>query len=198
MPKDYSLNVTPPNDQRRPQNAMDDEWTRQFLLRAEIGHVATLWDDQPFITPTNFCYDPQRHEIYFHSNVVGRVRANAERHERACFEASEFGRYLPSNVALEFSIQYQSAVVFGKIRVLEDDGEKRQVLVALIGKYFSNDDARKRIPPDHRAGIEAHQRLCHRRRKLERQTQLEGSRGTERRVGGVGDRHYKKSPQIVS
>ena len=136
MPKDYSLNVTPPNAQRRPQNAMDDEWTRQFLLRAEIGHVATLWDDQPFITPTNFWYDPERHEIYFHSNVVGRVRANAERHERVCFEASEFGRYLPSNVAAEFSIQYQSAVVFGKIRVLDDDGEKRRVLVALIGKYF--------------------------------------------------------------
>ncbi len=110
MPKDYNLDVTPANQQRRKENAMSDEWTRAFLSRAPIGHVATRWDDQPFITPTNFWYDVDRHVIYFHSNIVGRIRANAEQHDRVCFEASEFGRFLPSNVAIEFSIQYESVV----------------------------------------------------------------------------------------
>jgi hypothetical protein len=136
MPKDYSLTVTPANQQRRPEHARDDEWTRAFLRRAQIGHIATRWDDQPFITPTNFWYDPERHEIYFHSNVVGRVRANSERLAQVCFEASEFGHYLPSNVALEFSIQYESAMVFGTIRVLEDDEEKKRALYGLLEKYF--------------------------------------------------------------
>ena len=136
MPKDYSLAVTPANEQRRPKNAMSDEWVQDFLRRAAIGHVATRWDDQPFITPTNFWYDPSRHVIYFHSNITGRMRANCERHPQACFEASEYGKFLPSNVALEFSIQYQSAIVFGKIRVIEDAGEKRYALYGLIGKYF--------------------------------------------------------------
>lgn len=136
MPKDYSLDVAPPNSQRRKENAMSDEWTREFLQRASIGHVATRWEEQPFITPTNFWYDAGRHTIYFHSNVVGRVRANAEHQPQVCFEASEFGRFLPSNVALEFSVQYQSVVVFGRIRVLEDADEKRHALYGLIGKYF--------------------------------------------------------------
>ena len=147
MPKDYSLSVTPANAQRRPENAQDDAWTRDFLRRARVGHVATLWDDQPFITPTNFWHDPERHEIYFHSNVVGRVRANSERHPRACFEASEFGRLLPSNVALEFSIQYESAIVFGAIRVLEDDDEKRRALYGLLGKYFPEMRAGQQFRP---------------------------------------------------
>ena len=136
MPKDYSLDVTPVNEQRRPQYAMSDEWTGEFLSHVRIGHVATRWDDQPFITPTNFWYDPSRHVIYLHSNIIGRMRANIEQHERVCFEASEYGKFLPSNVALEFSVQYQSAVVFGKIRVLEDAEEKRYALYGLIGKYF--------------------------------------------------------------
>lgn len=136
MPKDYSLAVTPANEQRRPKNAMSDEWVKDFLRRAPIGHVATRWDDQPFITPTNFWYDPSRHVIYFHSNVVGRMRANIERHSQVCFEASEYGRFLPANVALEFSVQYQSAIVFGKIHVVEDDEEKRDALYGLIDKYF--------------------------------------------------------------
>ncbi|HEX9615798.1 MAG TPA: pyridoxamine 5'-phosphate oxidase family protein [Anaerolineales bacterium] len=136
MPRDYSLDRTPPNVQRRPQNACNDDWTRSFLARARIGHIATRWDDQPFITPTTFWYDPARHEIYFHSNISGRVRANAERHPHVCFEASESGRLLPSNVALEFSIQYESVIAFGQIRVIEEREEKRRILYGLIGKYF--------------------------------------------------------------
>ena len=136
MPKNYNLDVTPANQQRRRENAMSDEWTREFMQRASIGHVATRWDDQPFITPTNFWYDAERHVIYFHSNLVGRIRANAERHARVCFEASEFGRFLPSNVALEFSIQYESVIAFGAIRVVVDADEQRYALYGLLKKYF--------------------------------------------------------------
>jgi len=136
MPKEYSLEVTPANEQRRKELAQSDEWIRSFLQRALIGHVATRWDDQPFITPTNFWYDAERNEIYFHSNIVGRIRANSERHDRVCFEASEFGSFLPSNVALEFSIQYESVIAFGAIRVLDDDDDRRRVLHGLLKKYF--------------------------------------------------------------
>jgi hypothetical protein len=136
MPTDYNLDFTSPNHQRRPHLAQDDDWIREFLRQAQVGHVATRWDEQPFITPTNFWYDPVRHEIYFHSNIAGRVRANAERHPEACFEVCKSGKLLPSNVALEFSIQYESVIAFGKIRVLEDDLDKRRALTGLIEKYF--------------------------------------------------------------
>jgi hypothetical protein len=137
MPKkDYNLNVTPANAQRRPEHIQDEAWIREFLNRAQIGHIATRWKEQPFINPTTFWYDAERHEIIFHSNIVGRVRANSERYPEVCFEASEFGRLLPSNVALEFSIQYESVIAFGRIRILEDLEEKRRALYGLIGKYF--------------------------------------------------------------
>jgi len=147
MPKDFSLNVTPANAQRRPENAQDDDWVRQFLRRARIAHIATHWDDQPFINPTTFWYDAERHEIIFHSNIAGRVRANSERPQKVCFEASEFGRFLPANIALEFSVQYESVVAFGTIRVLEDLEEKRRVLYGLIGKYFPTMAAGKEYRP---------------------------------------------------
>lgn len=136
MPKDYSLDKTPANAQRREKYAQDEAWIKDFLQRARIGHIATRWGEQPFITPTTFWYDGGSHEIYFHSNIVGRVRANSERFPEVCFEAFEVGKPLPSNVALEFSIQYESVIAFGKIRVLEDFAEQRRALYGLIGKYF--------------------------------------------------------------
>jgi uncharacterized protein len=137
MPKDYSLEITPANQQRRAQHVQTDEWVREFLRRARIGHIATLWDNQPFINPTTFWYDSERHEIYFHSNVVGRVRANVDEHERVCFETSEFGNLLPSNVALEFSVQYESAIAYGTVHLLEDEQDKHRALYGLINKYFA-------------------------------------------------------------
>lgn len=136
MTIDYDPNTDAPNQQRRPQYAMDDAWTRDFLGRAAIGHVATHWDNQPFITPKNFWYDPERHAIYFHGALIGRLRANVERHPEVCFEACEVGRMLPSNTAMGFGVQFESAVAFGKIRIVDDPDEQRQALYALIAKHF--------------------------------------------------------------
>ena len=126
---------------------MDEAATRALIERAQIAHIATLWDEQPFINPTTFWYDAERHAIIFHSNIAGRVRANAGRHARVCFETSEFGKLLPSNVALEFSLQYASVVAYGDAQVLEDFADKRRVLYALIAKYFPSMAAGREFRP---------------------------------------------------
>ena len=122
MPKDYS--VEPFTKQRLAEFVRDDEWIRAFLAQAQFAHIATVMDGQPFINPTTFWYDPTRHEIYFHSNAVGRMRANAEANGRVCLEVFSSGRFLPSNVALELSVQYASVIAFGVLRLLETDAER--------------------------------------------------------------------------
>ncbi len=133
---DYNLDITPENKQRLPEYEQDDKWIVELLRRSKIGHIATRWDEQPFITPSTFWHDEEHHEIIFHSNIVGRIRANCERHPEVCFETSEYGQMLPSNIALEFSMQYESVIVFGKIRIIEDEEEKKSRLYGLIEKYF--------------------------------------------------------------
>jgi nitroimidazol reductase NimA-like FMN-containing flavoprotein (pyridoxamine 5'-phosphate oxidase superfamily) len=39
-------------------------------------------------------------------------------------------------VALEFSLQFRSVIVFGRARLVDDPGEARWVLYGLIHKYF--------------------------------------------------------------
>ena len=135
MPRNYE-NQSLTAFQRLPEYKRDDEWIRAFLREAKVGHIASSWDDQPFLTPSNFWYDEANQRIIFHSNIAGRVRANLERNPKVCLEASELGKLLPSNVALEFSLQYRSVIVFGSARILEDPEEKRAALYGLIGKYF--------------------------------------------------------------
>lgn len=135
MPRNYE-NQSPTAFQRLPEYKREDDWIRSLLHSGLIARIASRWDLQPFITPTTFFYDEAGHRIIFHSNIAGRVRSNIERHPEVCVEVSEMGKLLPSNVALEFSLQFKSVVVFGKARVIEDAIEKREVLHKLIAKYF--------------------------------------------------------------
>jgi uncharacterized protein len=135
MPRDYA-NQSPTAFQRLPEYKRDDEWIRNFLREARVGHIASARDGQPFINPSTFWFNEQHHQIIFHSNVSGRVRSNIETNPKVCFEASELGKMLPSNVALEFSLQFRSVVVFGTARLIVDPDEARRVLYGLIKKYF--------------------------------------------------------------
>ena len=132
----YNPNNRPINQSRRPKLDMDDEWNAKFLNKIKVGHISTRDGNQPFINPTSFWYSKEDHEIYFHSNAVGRMRFNAENNPETCFECYRSGRLLPSNLALEVSFQYECVIAFGRIRVIKDIDEKRDVLNELLQKYF--------------------------------------------------------------
>lgn len=136
MPANYDPSQTPLNRTRRAEYAQTNEWIQNFLIHAQVGYVATIWDDQPFITPINFWYEHDKQKIYFHTNITGRLRANIERHDKACFTASKSGELLPSNVALEFGIQYESVVAFGRVHLLKNHEQKSAALDGLLEKYF--------------------------------------------------------------
>ena len=135
MPRSYE-NQSPTAYQRLPEYTREDDWIRAYLREAQVGHIATSWEGQPFITPSTFWYDEENQRIIFHSNISGRVRANIEHNPKVCLETSELGKLLPSNVALEFSLQYRSVMVFGTAYVIEEDEEKKAALYSLIEKYF--------------------------------------------------------------
>jgi uncharacterized protein len=141
--RDYKA-ALPTEYQRLPEYKRDAAWIRAFLHRSMIAHIGHAQDDQPFVTSTNFWYDEENEQIIFHSNLTGRLRSNLELNPCICLETNEFGRLLPSNAALEFSIQFRSVMVFGKVRILEDAREKKRALEGLLGKYF----------PQFRSGIE--------------------------------------------
>ena len=146
MPREYK-NQLPTAFQRRPHLTQSDDWIRAFLHRGQIAHIATVQDGQPFINPTSYWFDEPQHQIVFHSNVAGRVRSNVDINSKVCVEVFELGKFLPANVALEFSLQFRSVVVFGTTRLVTDAAEARTLLSGLIGKYFPRMQAGKEYRP---------------------------------------------------
>jgi nitroimidazol reductase NimA-like FMN-containing flavoprotein (pyridoxamine 5'-phosphate oxidase superfamily) len=135
MAKDYT--ALPYHAVRRADRAVDDEtWIANFLKRAAVGVLATVYDGQPFINSNLFVYDETSRCIYMHTARYGRTRSNVDADERVCFSATEMGRLLPADEALEFSVEYSSVVVFGTAHVITQNDEARLGLQLLLDKYF--------------------------------------------------------------
>ena len=143
----YNPNKKPIQQSRRQELSMDDDWIKEFLHKTQVGHIGTRDGNQPFVVPTSFWYSPEHHEIYFHSNAVGRLRFNADTYPEACFECYLSGRLLPSNLALEKSFQYACVIAFGKVRVIQEQEQKRKVLNGLLNKYFDAMESGKDYRP---------------------------------------------------
>jgi nitroimidazol reductase NimA-like FMN-containing flavoprotein (pyridoxamine 5'-phosphate oxidase superfamily) len=128
---------------RNDREVTDENWIRALLHRAPVGYLATVHGDQPFINSNLFVYDEAAHIIYIHTARKGRTQANISGNgdgpeaaqSKVCFTVTEMGRLLPADVALEFSVEYKSVVVFGRGQVIYDSAEAAAALQKLLDKY---------------------------------------------------------------
>lgn len=134
MPRDFTQ-IAPNVVTRKDREVQDESWIKALLHRAPVGVLATVHDGQPFLNTNLFVYDEPKSVIYMHTAKVGRTRSNIETDERVCFSATEIGRLLPADEALEFSVEYAGVVAFGQASIIEDLDEARDALQMLLDKY---------------------------------------------------------------
>ena len=121
---------------RRERAVVDDAWIRAFLRDAPHGIVATECDGQPFMNPLIFVYDEAAHAIYFHTGRKGRIFANVAKNPRVCFNACKMLGLISKPEASSFDVAYESVIVFGRVRIVEEEAEATAALRALLDKYF--------------------------------------------------------------
>jgi nitroimidazol reductase NimA-like FMN-containing flavoprotein (pyridoxamine 5'-phosphate oxidase superfamily) len=126
----------PINELRRKDRGKDEVWIKNFLKRAPYGVLATENGGQPFININLFVYDEDSHAIFLHTAHVGRTRANVESNPQVCFSASEMGRLLPADEAIEASVEYSSVIVFGRASLVANEQIAKHGLQLLMDKYF--------------------------------------------------------------
>lgn len=115
---------------RRKKQALSEEETRQLLERATSG-VLSLYGDEgyPYGVPMSYVYVDGK--IYFHSAKSGHKIDAMKTHTKACFTVIEQDTVVPE----EYTTYYRSAIVFGKMRILEEEEEIMEAIHLLSDKY---------------------------------------------------------------
>lgn len=128
-------------EMRRKRQALSVEEAAAVLYRGTSGVLALAGDDDyPYAVPLSYVYDGEK--IYFHCAKKGHKLDAIQRNPRASFCVVDQDQIVPE----EYTSYFRSAIVFGQIRVLEDDAEKRAAIEKLALKYAPQDteEGRKR------------------------------------------------------
>ncbi|MEM1177669.1 MAG: pyridoxamine 5'-phosphate oxidase family protein [Acidobacteriota bacterium] len=121
---------------RRDRGVEDSGWIESLLGRAAVGVLATVGGEyRPSLNPNLFVYDPDVQRLYLHTAKKGRTRDDLEKNPRVAFTVSEMGRLLPSDAAVNFSVEYASVILEGTGHLVEDKAEAERALRLFMAKY---------------------------------------------------------------
>lgn len=126
-------------EMRRKKQALPPEECAAVLRRGTSGVLALEGDcGYPYAVPISYVYDGEK--LYFHSARTGH-KLDAIRHNpKASFCVIDQDQVVPE----EYTTYFRSVVVFGRMRVLEDEQEKRDAIEKLAIKYAPKDSPENR------------------------------------------------------
>jgi len=121
---------------RRKDRALTEDQAYAILRKGEHGVLATQGEDgYPYAVPINHVVVD--HIIYLHCAQEGHKLDNLAFCDRVSYCVVTQSVVLPA----ELSTQYESAVVFGRARRVEDPAEKRAALVAILQRFAPDFEA---------------------------------------------------------
>ncbi len=126
-------------EMRRNRQLLSQEDTQAILYQGTSGVLAVSGDDDyPYAVPLSYVYDGQK--IYFHSAKSGHKLDSITRNPKASFCVIDRDQIVPD----EYTTYFRSVIVFGTVRILQDEAEKREAIEKLAVKYAPDDTAEHR------------------------------------------------------
>lgn len=117
-------------EMRRKDQALSSEDCAAVLARGTSGVLALAGDDgYPYAVPMSYIADGEK--IYFHCAVTGHKLDALRNSDKASFCVIDQDRVVPE----EFTTYFRSVIAFGRLRVVEEAGERQMALEKLAGKY---------------------------------------------------------------
>lgn len=117
-------------EMRRKRQLLSTDETIAMLESATAGVLAVQGDDDyPYAVPLSFAYDEGK--LYFHSAKSGHKLDAIARSDKASFCVISDDDVVQST----FTTHFRSVVIFGRVRTLTEDDEKRHALRCLARKY---------------------------------------------------------------
>ena len=122
---------------RKKKNEISSEAAKDLLRTSRRGVLAVNGDDgYPYAIPINYLFVDEENKIIFHGAKAGHKVDALRKCDKVCFTV--FGNEKIKEE--EWAPYLQSAVVFGRCRLVEDKDEIIALVRKFALKYYPNED----------------------------------------------------------
>lgn len=126
-------------EMRRKKQKLSKEECDRILYNGTSGVLALHGDNgYPYAVPVSYVYNGEK--LLFHSAKNGHKIDAIIKNAAASFCVIDQDQIVPE----EYTTYFRSIIAFGRIRILEDDTEKRSAIEKLAVKYAPDDTAENR------------------------------------------------------
>lgn len=126
-------------EMRRKKQALSLECCERILKKGTSGVLALEGEEgYPYAVPLSYFYEEQK--IFFHCARNGYKIEAIKRNEKASFCVIDQDQVVPE----EYTTYFRSVIVFGRIRILERENEKRRAIEKLSLKYSPRESEERR------------------------------------------------------
>jgi nitroimidazol reductase NimA-like FMN-containing flavoprotein (pyridoxamine 5'-phosphate oxidase superfamily) len=113
------------------------EEAARILAEGHVAHLGFVEDGQPFVIPLGYQFSSETPgRIYFHGSVASRAMRHMATGAPVCITVTLLNALVYSRTALYHSMNYRSAVCFGRGRRVMDPAVQRAVYEAMVSRYF--------------------------------------------------------------
>lgn len=117
-------------EMRRKKQVLSREDSIAILNRGTSGVLAVSGDDgYPYAVPLSYVYHGSK--LYFHCAKTGHKLDAIVKNNKVSFCVIDTDQVVPQ----EYTTYFRSVIIFGRARILNDEGEKRSALETLAAKY---------------------------------------------------------------
>lgn len=120
---------------RRHADRAVPEQVEAILQAGRVAHVAYVLDGQPYVLP--FTYDYHDGALFLHGAFASRTLKTLRTGTPVCVEVMLLDGLVASRDAINHSMNYRSAVVFGVAEPVSDEQEKRHIFERMTQRYFA-------------------------------------------------------------
>lgn len=138
-------------DIRRQDRKKDEEFALKLVEECEYATLASISpDNTPYCIPVSPVLVDNY--VYFHGAKEGHKVDNFNYNKNVCINCVGKTKLIPE----KFTTEYESAILFGEVEIVEDEKEKSDILIKICEKYAASNmkNAPKAIQASlHRTGI---------------------------------------------
>lgn len=126
-------------EMRRKRQQLSTEECEEILCRGTSGVLAAEGDGgYPYAVPLSYVYENGK--LYFHCAKAGHKLDAVRRNAKVSFCVIDRDAVMPE----EYTSYFRSVIVFGEMRILEDEAKKWNAMERLSLKYAPEDSPERR------------------------------------------------------